>query len=221
MERNKYAAYYRVSTQKQGKSGLGLEAQKKTVLDKIGCAPDAEFTEIESGKRTDRIVLLNALNWCKENKAVLVIAKLDRLARNVEFVFSLKNAGVEFICCDLPDMNTLTLGIFASYAQHEREIISERITKALAAKKARGEKLGTPKNLTQHARLVGYKKRGDLARLQSANITACKIASSLRKEGLSFGKIANKLNEYAIKTVKGNNFTACGVQKLLRLFEGV
>src|SRR5687768_4307650 len=106
----KYVAYYRVSTVKQGQSGLGLEAQKTIVRKFTGCEDgsciEKEYTEIESGKKSDRAILVQALAYCKQNKCTLVIAKLDRLSRDIEFIFALKNSKVDFVCCDLPELNT-------------------------------------------------------------------------------------------------------------------
>jgi DNA invertase Pin-like site-specific DNA recombinase len=138
-------AYYRVSTDKQGRSGLGLEAQKAAVrafLDGKGWPPLAEFVEIESGKRADRPELAKAMAACRLYGATLVIAKLDRLSRNAAFLLALRDAGVEFVACDLPDANRLTVGIMAMVAEDEAERISARTKAALQAAKARGTKLG-------------------------------------------------------------------------------
>lgn len=141
----KYAVYIRVSTQKQGRSGLGLESQQKICEDFIR-ANDGEkveqFMDVESGTHRDRKGLLNAIDYCKQNGCALVIAKLDRLARDVEFCFKVINTGIEIHFCDMPQINTLLLGVFASVAQYERELTSDRTKKALAVKKAKGCKLG-------------------------------------------------------------------------------
>src|SRR6266513_3147515 len=144
----KFVAYFRVSTDKQGKSGLGLDAQRKSVLDYLDggrWSLIAQFTEIESGKRNDRPELEKALAACKKQKARLVIAKLDRLSRNLAFIAALIDSGVEFIAVDNPHANKLTVHILAAVAQHEREIISARTSAALKAAKARGKRLGNPK----------------------------------------------------------------------------
>ena len=144
-----YVAYLRVSTQKQGQSGLGLAAQRAAVQAFPPVARlVAEFVEVESGKKNERPQLAAALALAKATGATLLIAKLDRLSRNAGFIFQLRDAGVDFVCCDMPDANTLTVGIFAVLAQHERELISQRTKAALAAKKAQGAQLGTPANLT-------------------------------------------------------------------------
>lgn len=144
-----FVAYYRVSTVRQGQSGLGLDAQRASVAahvaGKSGGLLLAEFQEIESGRKSDRPQLAAALALCKRQKATLVIAKLDRLARNVRFISSLMESGVQFQAVDMPEANRLTVHILAAVAEHEREAISERTRAALAAKKARGETLGNPR----------------------------------------------------------------------------
>ena len=140
-----FAVYIRVSTRKQGASGLGLESQQKICCEFIKAHDGeqvAEFKDVESGTHRDRKGLLAAIDYCKRNNCALVIAKLDRLARDVEFCFKVVNTGIEIHFVDMPQMNTLLLGVFASVAQYERELTSDRTTKALAAKKARGEALG-------------------------------------------------------------------------------
>src|SRR4029453_13809785 len=141
----KFVAYFRVSTDRQGKSGLGLEAQRKSVLDYLDGGRwglVGEFTEIESGKHNDPPEMEKALAACKKQKAKLVIAKLDRLSRNLAFIAALMDSGVEFIAVDNPHANKLTLHILAAVAVHAREMISERTKGALQAAKARGVKLG-------------------------------------------------------------------------------
>ncbi len=143
---NHFIAYYRVSTDRQGWSGLGLEAQRATVAAHLGHgqALKAEFTEIETGKRNDRPELIKALAECKKQRARLIIAKLDRLARNLHFISGLMESGIEFVACDVPGANRLMLQILAVFAEHEREMISKRTKEALAAAKARGCRLGNP-----------------------------------------------------------------------------
>lgn len=140
-----FCTYLRVSTTKQGASGLGLDAQRKICGDYIMHANGthvAEFSDVESGTHRDRKGLWDAIEYCKKNGSTLVIAKLDRLARDVEFTFKVINTGIEIHFCDMPQVNTMILGVFASVAQYERELTSKRTRDALAAKKARGEKVG-------------------------------------------------------------------------------
>jgi DNA invertase Pin-like site-specific DNA recombinase len=132
--RRRYLAYYRVSTDKQGHSGLGLDAQRAAVqayLAQGAWTLQAEFTEVESGQRADRPVLARALAACRAQGAILVIAKLDRLARNVAFISNLMDSGVEFVAVDFPQANRLTLHILAAVAEHERDMISARTKAAL------------------------------------------------------------------------------------------
>src|ERR1700687_5387768 len=143
---HKFVAYLRVSTARQGKSGLGLEAQREAVrqfvTSRAGRIIAPEFVEVESGKRNDRPELVKALKRCRLTGATLVVAKLDRLSRNAAFLMTLRDSDVEFIAADLPEANTMTVGVMAVVAQHEREAISQRTRAALAASKARGRKLG-------------------------------------------------------------------------------
>src|SRR5690606_35546137 len=143
----KCVAYERVSTARQGRSGLGLEAQRKAIDDfaaSRGAILTGRFTEIESGRRNDRPKLAEALHLAKLTGATLVIAKLDRLSRNAVFLLTLRDSGVRFLAVDMPEANDLTVGIMALVAQQEREAISRRTKEALAAAKARGMTLGNP-----------------------------------------------------------------------------
>src|SRR5215204_3495258 len=172
MATGRYVSYLRVSTDRQGRSGLGLEAQRKAVEDFLnGGRWDliAEFVEVESGKRDDRPKLAEALALCRLHKATLVIAKLDRLSRDAHFLLGLQKelqkSGLRFVAADLPEANELTVGIMAVVAQAERKMISQRTKAALGAAKARGKKLGTPANLRNHdlGRVEGRAKRTMMA----------------------------------------------------------
>jgi DNA invertase Pin-like site-specific DNA recombinase len=146
--RGKFVAYYRVSTDRQGESGLGLEAQQKAVRDYLNGGSwqlIAEHVEVESGKNADRPELAKAIEACRRNRAKLVIAKLDRLSGNLAFTATLMDSGVEFVAADNPHANKLTIHILAAAAEHEREQISARTKAALAAAKARGTVLGNPR----------------------------------------------------------------------------
>ena len=216
-----FIGYYRVSTQKQGQSGLGLEAQKAAALDFARGKGEivSEFVEVETGKRNDRPKLTAAIERAKAEGATLLIAKLDRLARNAGFIFALRDAGVDFQACDLPEANTLTIGIFAVIAQHEREMISARTKAALAARKARGMSLGNPANLTREARRRGPEARKQIARAHKANRQAAELARLYRAQGHSLRAIAKKLNQGAYLTRSGKLFKAESVRRLLSLGE--
>lgn len=215
----KYVAYYRVSTQKQGVSGLGLEVQKQSVMNFVsGGELVKEFTEIESGKKNDRIQLNAAIEYCSKHACILIIAKLDRLSRNASFIFALRDAGIQFICCDMPDANPLTIGIFAVLAQHERETISKRTKDALKIAKERGVKLGTPNNLTYEDRVKGAQIRKENALKNSATERAFCLISTLRKTGESFGSIAKILNENSFKTARGGAFSTTQVIRIVSMY---
>lgn len=211
-------SYYRVSTQKQGNSGLGIEAQRATVTDyaqRAGALVVAEFIEVESGKRNNRPQLAEAIAEAKRTGATLVIAKLDRLARNAGFVFALRDAGVKFIACDIPEANTLTVGIFAVMAQHEAELISTRTRAALQAKKARGAKLGKPENLTAEARAKGREAHSRNAANNQNTKTARGYALLLRGNGSTLRQMAATLNAEGFKTPRGGQFSAVQVARIL------
>jgi len=174
----RFVAYYRVSTDKQGRSGLGLEAQRAAVAVHIAGALGAvaaEFVEVESGRRKDRPQLAAALAAARVHRAVLVIAKLDRLARNVHFVSGLMESGVEFVAADLPTVNRLTVHILAAVAEEEARMISARTKAALAAAKARGVRLGNP-NLAA----------GSPAQARAANAVKTGRAQALAADVLPF-----------------------------------
>src|SRR4051812_11770006 len=167
-----YVAYYRVSTERQGQSGLGLDAQRSAVvnyLDGGNWKLIAEFTEVESGKHSDRAQLRAAQAACKKHKATLVIAKLDRLSRNVHFLSGLMEAGTKFIAVDNPNANKLTIHILAAVAEDERERISARTKAALAAARARGQALGNP-------RLAEARAAVNAARQEAADVRGSGVA---------------------------------------------
>ena len=195
---NKVIAYYRVSTDRQGKSGLGLEAQNDTVQqfaifkqwEIVG-----EFTEIESGKKNDRPQLQEALKQCLKQKAILVIAKLDRLGRNVAFISSLMESKVEFVAVDNPHANRLMLHLLAAFAEHEREQISTRTKEALKAAKKRGVVLG------KHGKSILSKQNKQSA--DEFAETMQPIIQQLKKEGYTtFRAIRNELNNRSIPTYR-------------------
>jgi len=211
-------SYFRVSTQKQGASGLGLEAQRATVADyakRTGGTIVAEFTEVESGKKNSRLQLAEAIAAAKRTGATLVIAKLDRLARNAAFILTLRDTGVKFAACDIPDANDFTVGILALVAQKEAEAISTRTKDALKAKKMRGFKLGTPANLTAEARVKGRQAHSRNAANNQNTVTARGYAQLLRNGGATLRAMAQTLNAEGFRTPRGGQFSAVQVMRLL------
>ena len=212
----KYIAYYRVSTQKQGISGLGLDAQRTDVNRFISRGGElvAEYQDIESGKKNNRPSLINAINEAKKQGATLLIAKLDRLSRNASFILTLRDSRVDFVCCDMPDANSLTIGIMAILAQDEREKTSQRTKAALAELKRQGKKLGSPDNLTEQARANSLEVRQRNARENESNRQAGALIVSFRKEGKSFYQITKELNSLGFKTRMGKIFQQNQIQIL-------
>lgn len=211
MNMTDFVAYYRVSTDRQGASGLGLEAQRRAVADFAAGRGGilAEFTEVESGRKNDRPELRAALAACQRSRAVLVIAKLDRLARNVVFIAGLMESGVEFVAVDMPQANRLTIHILAAVAEHEREMISERTRVALAAAKARGVKLGNPTPNIPAA------VSARLERMAKARATVTPLIERLRGQGMSLRAIAADLNERRVPSATGRQWHASSVRNVL------
>lgn len=216
----KYVAYYRVSTKRQN---LGLDAQRNTVtnyINNIGGSLINSYEEKESGKCDNRTELLNAIDYCKANKATLVIAKLDRLSRNVSFIFALKDAGINFYCCDIPECNTLTLGVFVTIAQSERETISIRTKLALQAKKERGIKLGCPNaSITNDMRIKSAEALKRKADNNANNKRAYTVISSLVERNMTLQYIASYLNQNDFRTSKNCLFTPIAVSRLIKRYQ--
>jgi len=203
----RFVAYYRVSTDKQGRSGLGLEAQRAAVAVHIAAALGvvaAEFVEVESGRRKDRPQLAAALAAARGHRAILVIAKLDRLARNVHFVSGLMESGVEFVAADLPTVNRLTVHILAAVAEEEARMISARTKAALAAAKARGVRLGNP-NLAAgspaQARAANAVKTGR-AQVRAADVLPF-IEQARRAGAITLQQFADALAARGVPTPSG------------------
>jgi len=209
----RYVTYLRVSTVKQGNSGLGLEAQRAAVSSFGNIV--AEFVEVETGKNDKRPQLAAAISYAKQNGATLLISKIDRLSRNAAFIFTLKDSGIDFVAADMPDANSLTIGIFAVLAQHERELISSRTKAALQAKKQRGETLGSPVNLTAAARAAGTAAIRANAAADRANVQAAQLIELLSGQGLTLAAIAEKLNVSGYRTRRGCLFTPTAVKRLM------
>jgi DNA invertase Pin-like site-specific DNA recombinase len=222
---SKIVAYYRVSTIKQGISGLGLEAQKLAVSNHAsanGCEIINEFMEVESGKNNNRPKLVEALELCEITGARLTIAKLDRLSRNVAFLSGLMEAKVKFTACDNPEATELTIHILAAVAQAERKAISERTKVALQAAKARGQILGNPR-LTEARSKVNIKaatEKGTRARVDVSKARAVKVMKVIekaREKGFeTLQAIADYLNnETAILTSRGCIWTRGAVKRVI------
>jgi DNA invertase Pin-like site-specific DNA recombinase len=209
------AIYLRVSTRQQGESGLGLDGQRFAIAHAglVG----KEFVEIESGKKRARPMLAAAMAHCRETGGTLVVAKLDRLARDVQFCFELKNSGIAIRALDVPEFNTLTVGIFATVAQHEAERISERTKAALAARRARTGIAHGARNLNAERMAMGWAARRDAARDNVNNRRAASYAATLRGMGWSFGKIADHLNDAGFESSTGKRFAATTVRRVLML----
>ena len=219
-----FISYLRVSTARQGKSGLGLEAQRKAVADYLNGGNWqllAEMVEVESGKKSDRPVLQEAIDLSRATGATLVVAKIDRLTRDAAFLLSLRDAGIDFVAADMPDANRLTVGIMALVAEQEREAISRRTKDALAAAKARGVQLGAYRD----GQFVG--RVGTAADTQKASIArAAKYEAAARMKlpllqrvdplgSLSLRQIAERLNAMEVPTVSGKgSWSANSVKRL-------
>ncbi len=217
---SKFVTYLRVSTAKQGRSGLGLEAQREAVRQFVtghgGKIIAPEFVEVETGKRNDRPELNKALKRCRLTGATLVVAKLDRLSRNAAFLMTLRDSGVEFVAADLPEANTMTVGVMAVVAQHEREAISHRTKAALAAAKARGTRLGGFR--VRAPNIAMYQRRGVEAACQKA-LTAAEerreTIEELQRENLSLNAMAARLNADSVCTSRGGKWTATAVKRTI------
>ena len=220
MAQGKFVSYLRVSTARQGRSGLGLEAQRKAVADYLNGGAwnlTGEFVEVESGKLDQRPQLEAALAMCELTGATLVVAKLDRLSRNVAFLAALQDSGAKFVAADMPEANELTIHIMAAVAQAERKAISKRTKEALAAAKARGTKLGGARGNLEDLRkgpaasaVIRSKASVDRARKVRRQIAAFQEAGAA-----SLRSIADRLNEAGITTPRGGKWGASQVKRIL------
>lgn len=220
MASGKFIAYYRVSTAKQGASGLGLDAQQSAVRQYLNGGDwklVAEVIEVESGKRGDRPKLAEALRLCKVHGATLIIGKLDRLARSVHFVSSLMEAGVEFTACDFPQANRLTIHILAAVAEHEASMISKRTKDALAQAKARGKVLGgfRGRTFTEADHAAAKQARKASAATRGADLAP--VVAKLRAEGVtSLNGLARALTERGVPAARGgSSWSPTQVSRLL------
>jgi DNA invertase Pin-like site-specific DNA recombinase len=229
---SKFVAYYRVSTRKQGVSGLGLEAQEAAVKDyarRIGAEELCAYMEVESGKRSDRPELQKAIAHAKRSRAQLVVAKLDRLARNVAFTSKLMESGADFVACDNPHANRLTIHILAAVAEDEAKRISERTKAALAAAKARGTKLGSARpdhwKGREDKRLAALKRARQSAKqtvskaAQNAYTDLIPLLKEMRSQDASFQAIADELNRRGHTTRRGLAWNPMQVLRILKRTE--
>lgn len=228
----KTVSYIRVSTKAQGNSGLGLEAQRSAVeafAKERHATILAEYREVETGKRKDRPELAKALAHCRRSKATLVVAKLDRLARNVAFTSALMDSGVDFVCCDNPHANRLTIHILAAVAEAEAVAISERTKAALAAAKARGVELGSARpghwEGREDRRLEGTKLAAKAAaevhrrKAREAYTDLLPIIRTMRAKGQTLQQIADWLNRMGHSTRRDRQWTPTQAGRVLRLTE--
>ncbi|MER8775783.1 recombinase family protein [Mesorhizobium sp. M0977] len=219
MAEGRFISYLRVSTERQGRSGLGMEAQRKAVADYLNGGHWSllqEVVEVESGGDDNRPKLAEALALCRLHSATLVIAKLDRLSRDAAFLMSLQKADVRFVAVDMPEADETVVGIMAVFAQRERKLISQRTKAALQAAKARGVKLGKPGNLSNQD---AGRKAGRAMRTAKANRRAADLApflATIRASGAStLREIAAALNERNIPTTRGGTWSAVQVSRIL------
>lgn len=220
-------SYLRVSTARQGASGLGLEAQRAAVTTHVAAGQHQlleEFVEVESGAKSARPELQAALANCRLHRATLVIAKLDRLARNVAFIANLMDSGIDFVACDMPQANRLTLHLLAAIAEHEREMISQRTKAALAAAKARGVVLGNPygasclKSYSKASAIISGVKRKAKAFERAQSVEPHIL--TLKRSGISEPReVAVALNRLRIPSPSGHNWSDGQVRRTIRLLE--
>lgn len=217
----KFISYYRVSTRRQN---LGIDAQRATVASYIaqhGGEVISEFEEKESGRCNSRPELQKALNECQRTGATLLIAKLDRLSRSVSFVFMLRDMGCNFIACDLPEFNTLTLAIFAAMAQQEAELISGRTKAALAILKANGKQLGRQKGcmVADCIRQRSMEVRRENSRSNPANVAAWNLTEVCLRFGMRWSEIVRELNSKGYRTARNGSWCIMKVQRLAKMMQ--
>ena len=217
-----YVAYLRQSTTKQEKSGLGIEAQRNIIHSfvKEGLII-AEFVETESGKKSDRTKLQEALALCRNTNSILIVAKLDRLSRNVAFTSKLLESDVEITFCDFPQANRLILHIISSIAEYEANLISQRTRLSLKAKKERGVQLGKSENLMKkHSEAIEHSNQTNRTKAQNNvnNMRAVALLRSMVKEELTLSQMTIRLNEQGFVTSKGCKFQIVQVQRLIQRY---
>ena len=218
----KYVAYYRVSTEGQGRSGLGLEAQRSSIqrfLGSVGGQIIAEFTDIQSGKQASREGLQQAISICTKQGANLIVGKLDRLSRDGwRVLVQLEDSGIQYIDAESPNDDEVIKAIKFSLARDERKKISQRTKAALQVKKEQGFKLGSPENLTEEARYKGNEGNRLKARSNPNNIRAAAFAKTLRKQGFNYSEIARELNANGFQSSRGGEIHNFQVRRLIEMF---
>lgn len=218
-----YIAYYRISTLHQlgdNNISLGIEAQRTAVKNFVGSSGNIlkEFIEIESGKKSNRPILAEAIKEAQLTKSIVITHKIDRMSRNLSFLLALKDKGIDFITVDMPELNLFSLSILGALAQHERELISSRTKNALAELKKQGIRLGKPENMTSEARAKGIKVIKNKARNDIRNRQATAVILNCIDKRMRLIHIAEYLNKLGYKTSKENQFTAMGFKRLYQRF---
>ena len=223
MEDIVYVAYLRVSTQRQGTSGLGLQAQQEIIRKYLnGNSPIAEFIEVESGRKSDRPKLHEALELCKKKRATLIVAKMDRLSRNVSFTSQLLDSGIEIVFCDFPKANRLVLTIISAISEYEAGLIRQRTKAALQVKKEQGCQLGKPENLIRNLdrAIANSRKTNREKALNNANNKrAVAILRGLVTKTSNLSEMARVLNAEGFQASKGGRFSAKQVSILLSRYQ--
>ena len=218
MEETVYVAYLRVSTQRQGTSGLGLQAQQEIIRNYLnGDSPIAEFIEVESGRKSDRPKLHKALELCKKKKATLIVAKMDRLSRNVAFTSQLLDSGIEIVFCDFPKANRLVLTIISAISEYEVGLIRQRTKAALQVKKEQGCQLGKPENLMRNLdrAIANSRKTNQEKALNNANNKrAVAILRGLVNKTSNMSEMARILNAEGFLTSRGGSFSTKQVENV-------
>lgn len=218
MQQKNYVIYRRVSTKRQGKSGLGLEAQQALVESYLQGKDHniiATFSEVESGKKNNRIELNKALILCRQHNATLLVAKLGRLSRNAAFTMKLKDSSIDIVCADMPEADKLTIGVLALINQTERERISANVKAALAIKKKQlaleGKKLGNPNPPSESQKAKAKESMERITTTNPNTIAAKKLLkdkielATLKNQKLTYKQLANDLNIYGIKRIRGKS----------------
>ena len=223
MEEQKFVEYLRVSTRVQGVSGLGLDAQKEIIRNYLkDVEPIASFVEVESGRHNDRPKLQEALKMCRKEKATLIVAKLDRLSRNVAFTSRLLESDVEIKFCDFPEANRLVSHIISSISEYEVNLIRTRTKQALDAKRARGESLGKPENFKENQEKAIANSRKTIKAKADSNPNNKRAVAMLRvlvKNTTNLSEMARVLNQEGFTTSRGGQFTAQQVKILLQRYD--